>query len=49
MKVEEVAKITCKPEYAYGAAGSPPEIPPEYVFVTLFNLSLLTAGFHTGG
>jgi peptidylprolyl isomerase len=29
MKVGEVAKITCKPEYAYGAAGSPPEIPPE--------------------
>ncbi|GJM92594.1 hypothetical protein PR202_ga09075 [Eleusine coracana subsp. coracana] len=28
MKVGEVAKITCKPEYAYGAAGSPPEIPP---------------------
>uniref|UniRef100_A0A0E0CA70 peptidylprolyl isomerase n=1 Tax=Oryza meridionalis TaxID=40149 RepID=A0A0E0CA70_9ORYZ len=29
MKVGEDAKITCKPEYAYGAAGSPPEIPPE--------------------
>ncbi|EEE55656.1 hypothetical protein OsJ_04049 [Oryza sativa Japonica Group] len=29
MKVGEVAKITCKPEYAYGAAGSPPEIPPD--------------------
>ncbi|MBA0811360.1 hypothetical protein Gohar_003264, partial [Gossypium harknessii] len=28
MKVGEVAKITCKPEYAYGAAGSPPDIPP---------------------
>ncbi|KAI5019168.1 hypothetical protein ZWY2020_044056 [Hordeum vulgare] len=27
MKVGEVAKITCKPEYAYGSAGSPPEIP----------------------
>ncbi|KAG6763690.1 hypothetical protein POTOM_031126 [Populus tomentosa] len=31
MKVGEVAKITCKPEYAYGNAGSPPDIPPEYV------------------
>jgi peptidylprolyl isomerase len=31
MKVGEVAKITCKPEYAYGRAGSPPDIPPEYV------------------
>ncbi|KAF9676846.1 hypothetical protein SADUNF_Sadunf08G0045900 [Salix dunnii] len=30
MKVGEVAKITCKPEYAYGSAGSPPDIPPEY-------------------
>ncbi|XP_066362030.1 peptidyl-prolyl cis-trans isomerase FKBP20-1-like isoform X2 [Miscanthus floridulus] len=29
MKVCEVAKITCKSEYAYGAAGSPPEIPPK--------------------
>ncbi|KAK4403296.1 Peptidyl-prolyl cis-trans isomerase FKBP20-1 [Sesamum angolense] len=27
MKVGEVAKITCKPEYAYGSAGSPPDIP----------------------
>ncbi|KAG6734854.1 hypothetical protein I3843_01G280800 [Carya illinoinensis] len=29
MKVGEVAKVTCKPEYAYGSAGSPPDIPPE--------------------
>ncbi|KAH8501533.1 hypothetical protein H0E87_016358, partial [Populus deltoides] len=28
MKVGEVAKITCKPEYAYGSLGSPPDIPP---------------------
>jgi FKBP-type peptidyl-prolyl cis-trans isomerase len=28
-KVGEVAKITCKPEYAYGTSGSPPEIPPK--------------------
>ncbi|KAG5105929.1 hypothetical protein JHK82_042899 [Glycine max] len=28
--VGEVAKITCKPEYAYGSAGSPPDIPSEY-------------------
>ena len=26
-----MAKITCKPEYAYGSAGSAPDIPPEYV------------------
>jgi peptidylprolyl isomerase len=31
IKVGEVAKITCKSEYAYGAAGSPPEIPPKWV------------------
>lgn len=28
MKRGEVAILTCKPEYAYGAAGSPPTIPP---------------------
>eukprot|EP00252_Welwitschia_mirabilis_P019085 TRINITY_DN4330_c0_g1_i2.p1 TRINITY_DN4330_c0_g1~~TRINITY_DN4330_c0_g1_i2.p1 ORF type:complete len:145 (+),score=40.34 TRINITY_DN4330_c0_g1_i2:377-811(+) len=27
MKVGEVARFTCKPEYAYGRAGSPPDIP----------------------
>ncbi|XP_057789132.1 peptidyl-prolyl cis-trans isomerase FKBP20-1 [Salvia miltiorrhiza] len=29
MKVGEVARITCKPEYGYGSAGSPPDIPPD--------------------
>ncbi|CAH9091252.1 unnamed protein product [Cuscuta epithymum] len=33
MKVGEVAVITCKPEYAYGTAGSPPDIPPEATLV----------------
>lgn len=33
MKVGEVAKITCKPEYAYGSAGSPPEIPPNATLI----------------
>nr|AJS13479.1 FKBP20-1 [Erycina pusilla] len=33
MKVGEVAKITCKPEYAYGSAGSPPEIPPDAALI----------------
>ncbi|AQK86447.1 Peptidyl-prolyl cis-trans isomerase [Zea mays] len=33
MKVGEVAKITCKSEYAYGAAGSPPEIPPNATLI----------------
>ncbi|XP_049390214.1 peptidyl-prolyl cis-trans isomerase FKBP20-1 [Solanum stenotomum] len=33
MKVGEVAVITCKPEYAYGSAGSPPDIPPEATLV----------------
>jgi peptidylprolyl isomerase len=28
MKVGEQAVLTCKPEYAYGASGSPPKIPP---------------------
>ncbi|CAB4270812.1 unnamed protein product [Prunus armeniaca] len=33
MKVGEIAKITCKPEYAYGSAGSPPDIPPEATLI----------------
>ncbi|KAL4576283.1 hypothetical protein LXL04_012375 [Taraxacum kok-saghyz] len=33
MKVGEVAKITCKSDYAYGSAGSPPEIPPNATLV----------------
>lgn len=28
MKKGEVCMLTCAPEYAYGAAGSPPKIPP---------------------
>lgn len=27
MKIGEVCQITCKAEYAYGSAGSPPKIP----------------------
>ncbi|GJN14603.1 hypothetical protein PR202_gb01448 [Eleusine coracana subsp. coracana] len=41
MKVGEVAKITCKPEYAYGSAGAPPEIPPKYL--SCFNFYLCSA------
>ncbi|RZB65343.1 Peptidyl-prolyl cis-trans isomerase FKBP20-1, partial [Glycine soja] len=33
VKVGEVAKITCKPEYAYGSAGSPPDIFPDATLV----------------
>lgn len=33
MKVGEVCHITCKPEYAYGSAGSPPKIPPNSTLV----------------
>ncbi|CAL0307633.1 unnamed protein product [Lupinus luteus] len=32
-QVGEIAKITCKPEYAYGSAGSPPDIPPEATLI----------------
>ena len=28
MKKGEVATLVCSPEYAYGARGSPPRIPP---------------------
>ncbi|GMY08482.1 peptidyl-prolyl cis-trans isomerase FKBP20-1-like [Fagus crenata] len=33
MKVGEVAKITCQPDYAYGSAGSPPDIPPNATLI----------------
>lgn len=33
MKIGEICQITCKPEYAYGAAGSPPKIPPNAVLI----------------
>jgi len=28
MKIGEKATLICSPEYAYGARGSPPRIPP---------------------
>ncbi|XP_053574790.1 peptidyl-prolyl cis-trans isomerase FKBP4 [Bombina bombina] len=33
MKIGEICQIICKPEYAYGASGSPPKIPPNAVLV----------------
>ncbi|XP_018611467.2 peptidyl-prolyl cis-trans isomerase FKBP4 [Scleropages formosus] len=33
MKVGEVCHLICKPEYAYGSAGSPPKIPPHAILV----------------
>uniref|UniRef100_A0A8C8S258 peptidylprolyl isomerase n=3 Tax=Archelosauria TaxID=1329799 RepID=A0A8C8S258_9SAUR len=33
MKVGEICRITCKPEYAYGSAGSPPKIPPNATLI----------------
>ncbi|KAG1935030.1 peptidyl-prolyl cis-trans isomerase FKBP4 [Pimephales promelas] len=33
MKTGEICKLICKPEYAYGAAGSPPKIPPNATLV----------------
>ena len=33
MRVGEVSQLVCKPEYAYGAAGSPPKIPPNATLV----------------
>lgn len=29
MKKGELAKLVCRADYAYGAAGSPPTIPPD--------------------
>ncbi|TWW76381.1 peptidyl-prolyl cis-trans isomerase FKBP4 isoform X1 [Takifugu flavidus] len=33
MKVGELCQLICKPEYAYGSAGSPPKIPPNATLV----------------
>lgn len=33
MKIGEVCQLICKPEYAYGSAGSPPKIPPSATLV----------------
>ena len=41
-QVGEIAKIICKPEYAYGSAGSPPDIPPEYFLFSFHILSMLS-------
>jgi hypothetical protein len=40
MKKGELAKLTLKPDYAYGAAGSPPTIPPNATLV--FEVELLS-------
>ncbi|GBG72178.1 hypothetical protein CBR_g11111 [Chara braunii] len=41
MKVGEVALLTCSPDYAYGKAGSPPDIPPDATLI--FEIELLAA------
>lgn len=41
MQVGEIACITCQPDYAYGQAGSPPEIPSGATLV--FEIELLGA------
>lgn len=33
MKVGELCQLICRPEYAYGSAGSPPKIPPNATLV----------------
>ncbi|KAF4091860.1 hypothetical protein AMELA_G00041350 [Ameiurus melas] len=33
MRVGEICQLICKPEYAYGSAGSPPKIPPSATLV----------------
>lgn len=39
MKVGELCQLICKPEYAYGSAGSPPKIPPNATLVFEVNLT----------
>ncbi|KAG7332963.1 hypothetical protein KOW79_003098 [Hemibagrus wyckioides] len=33
MRIGEICQLFCKPEYAYGSAGSPPKIPPNSTLV----------------
>ncbi|XP_063785264.1 peptidyl-prolyl cis-trans isomerase FKBP4 [Pseudophryne corroboree] len=33
MKIGEICRVTCKPEYAYGASGSPPKIPSNAILI----------------
>ncbi|KAI5616318.1 peptidyl-prolyl cis-trans isomerase FKBP4 isoform X1 [Silurus asotus] len=33
MRIGEICQLICKPEYAYGSAGSPPKIPPNATLV----------------
>lgn len=33
MRVGELCQLICKPEYAYGSAGSPPKIPPNATLI----------------
>ncbi|XVE69215.1 hypothetical protein DITRI_Ditri09bG0134100 [Diplodiscus trichospermus] len=42
MKVGEVAKITCKPEYACGEEGNPPHVPPNATLI--FEMELISCG-----
>ncbi|PON45805.1 Peptidyl-prolyl cis-trans isomerase, FKBP-type [Parasponia andersonii] len=46
MKVGEIAKITCKPDYAYGSAGSPPDIPPDATLI--FEVELISCNPRKG-
>lgn len=43
MKKGELAKLTCKSEYAYGERGSPPKIPPNASLVFEVRLRLLSS------
>jgi len=42
MKIGERCFLTCAPNYAYGAAGSPPAIPPDATLIFEVGIDIIS-------